>query len=130
MQYLLSVPPVYRWAATLVFAGIVVALSIAPGIGRPDDTLFSWLVVNTSTPIQKALHVTSYAALAVLWMWTLEPIESRVARITLTLVATVGLGAALEWQQTRVPGRFGTVSDVLLNALGAILGLLVALLLL
>jgi VanZ family protein len=92
--------------------------------------MFVWLVVHTATPVQKALHVGIYGALAVLWMWTLEPIESRLLRIVLALVASVGLGALLEWHQTRVPGRFGTVLDVILNAAGAIAGLLLALALL
>jgi VanZ family protein len=48
----------------------------------------------------------------------------------LVLVATVGLGAMFEWQQTRVPGRFGSVADALLNTLGAVAGLIAAILLL
>jgi VanZ family protein len=36
----------------------------------------------------------------------------------------------LEWHQTRVPGRFGTVADVLLNLIGAIIGLIAAMFLL
>jgi VanZ family protein len=63
-------------------------------------------------------------------MWTLASIESRLLRIALTIIATIGLGAILEWQQTRVPGRFGTVFDVALNAIGALIGLALALLLL
>ena len=130
MLKILSIAPGYRLVITLVLVGFVIALSIAPGIERPGDSMFSWLVVTTATPVQKAMHVAVYAALALLWMWTLESVESRLARIALTLVATVGLGAILEWQQTRVPGRFGTVSDVLLNLVGAVLGLLAALFLL
>ena len=130
MDSLLAVQLVYRWAITLAFAGIVVILSITPGIERPGDTIFGWLIVNTATPLQKALHVVVYAALAALWMWTLASVESRVARIALTLVLTVGLGATLEWHQTQVPGRFGTLADVVLNAVGAIAGVLAALLLL
>jgi len=130
LDSLLTVPPIYRWAITLIVVGVVVALSIAPGIERPGDSFFSWLIVNTATPIQKAMHVGVYAILAVLWMWTLQSVESRVVRVALTLLATVGLGAMLEWHQTRVPGRFGTVADVFLNAVGAIIGLLAALLLL
>ena len=77
MLKILSIAPAYRLAITLVFVGVVVALSIAPGIARPGDSMFSWLVVNTATPIQKAMHVAVYALLAVLWMWTLESVESR-----------------------------------------------------
>ena len=63
-------------------------------------------------------------------MWTLECIESGAIRLVLTLVACVGLGAALEWYQTRVPGRFGTVADVILNLIGSLVGLIAALFLL
>ena len=130
MLKILSIAPAYRLAITLVFVGVVIALSIAPGIARPGDSMFNWLVVNTATPIQKAMHVAVYALLAVLWMWTLDSVESRAIRIVLTLIACVGLGAVLEWHQTRVPGRFGTVADVVLNVIGAIAGLIAALILL
>ena len=62
--------------------------------------------------------------LALLLMWTLETVESRLTRVVLTLVLAVSLGAVLEWYQTRVPGRFGTIADAILNAIGAVAGLL------
>jgi undecaprenyl pyrophosphate phosphatase UppP len=126
LHWLLSVPPVYRWAITLVFVGIVVALSIAPGVERPGDSIFAWLVVNTATPIQKAMHLGVYALLALLWIWTLQGIESLSVRYAVVLVITISLGATLEWHQTNVPGRYGTLSDVLLNILGIIVGLIAA----
>ena len=126
MLKILSIAPAYRLAITLVFVGVVIALSIAPGIERPGDSMFSWLVVNTATPIQKAMHVAVYALLAVLWMWTLDSVESRAIRVAVTLAVCVGLGAVLEWHQTQVPGRFGTVADVVLNVIGAIVGLIAA----
>lgn len=130
MDWLLSVPAAYRWASTLVFVALIVALSISPGVERPGDNMFVWLVVHTPATLQKIMHVGVYAVLAVLWMWTLESVESRTLRLALSLAATVGLGALLEWHQTRVPGRYGTIMDVLLNVAGAVLGTLAALLLL
>ena len=130
MDWLLTAPPALRWALTLVFVGLIVLLSVTPGIERPADSVFSWLVLQTATPVQKALHVGIYATLAILWMWTLEPFESRWLRMALSLIGTAGLGAVLEWYQTTVPGRYGSLFDVLLNLIGAILGLLIALLLL
>jgi VanZ family protein len=41
----------------------------------------------------------------------------------------LGLGFALECCQTRVPGRFGTFVDAPLNAVGARIGVVVAVLL-
>ena len=130
MERLQSVPFLYRWFITLVFVGVIVALSVTPGIERPGDTLFNWLVINTATLIQKAMHVGVYAVLAVLWMWTLERIDSRLRRASLTLIITVGLGVLLEWYQIQVPGRFGSVIDVLLDLAGVLIGLIAALFLL
>ena len=130
MVWLLSVPASTRWGVTLFFAALVVALSISPGIERSGDNIFVWIIVRTPGLVQNIMHVAVYAALALLWMWTLESVESRIVLIALTLIATIGLGAVLEWHQTRVPGRFGTLFDVALNALGALLGLAMALLLL
>jgi VanZ family protein len=104
----------------------VIALSITPGVARPGDNAFVWLIVSTPAPLQKLMHVVVYATLALLWMWTLASVESRAVRITLVILITVGLGAILEWHQTRVPGRFGTVFDVLLNIIGTLIGIIAA----
>ena len=126
LDWLLSVPALTRWVVTLAFAALVIALSVTPGVARPGDSAFVWLVVNTPAPLQKLMHVVVYATLALLWMWTLASVESRAVRITLVILVTVGLGAILEWHQTRVPGRFGTMFDVLLNVIGALIGIIAA----
>ena len=115
-----------RWLITIAFATLVVILSVTPGRGQTDDSIFVWLVVNTPTLMQKLMHVAVYASLAFLLAWSLESIGPRPVRLAIALVLAIGLGAGLEWYQTSVPGRFGTLLDVLLNAGGAVLGLLVA----
>ena len=130
VDWLLSVSASWRWIITLILAAIVVTLSISPGVARSGDNIFVWIIVRTPTLIQKIMHVATYATLAMSWMWALESIESRTVRISLTIIVTVGLGTVLEWYQTRVPGRFGTVFDVALNAIGATIGLALALFLL
>ena len=130
LERLRTVHPAYRWLVTLALVALVVVLSVTPGIEQPGDSVFGWLVANTATPIQKAMHIVVYAALALVWMWTLATIESIPLRIALTLVFTAGMGAALEACQTRVPGRFATILDVILNALGSVVGIGLALLIL
>ena len=129
MDALQSVPVTYRWLLTLALAALIIGLSITPGVARPDDNLFSWLYASTSTPVQKLMHVTTYALLAFLWMWSLAGIESVRTRIAVSLAVTLGLGIVLEWYQTKVPGRYGTLIDVVLNTIGVALGLVAALLL-
>ena len=92
--------------------------------------MFAWLVVSTPTLVQKIMHIAAYAALAFLWVWTLEHIEQQPVRLAMAFALTLALGIALEWFQTMVPGRFGTLFDVLLNSIGAIGGLIAAALLL
>jgi glycopeptide antibiotics resistance protein len=125
-----NLPLPYRWLILLAFVALTVMLSIAFGSAQPGDTVFSWLVALTATPVQKALHFVIYAALAVLLMWTLDAIGSRTVRALLSATLAVALGAVLEWYQLSVPGRFGSFTDVLLNSAGAMAGLLLALLLL
>ena len=130
MKQLLDVSAPYRWALTLSFVLLITTLSLTPGHGSPDDSVFVWLLVNTAKPVQKLMHVISYAALAVLWMWTLSAVRSRAQRIAVTLLLTVALGLVLEVLQLGVAGRFGTISDVLLNVIGAIAGSILAIIVL
>lgn len=124
-----AVPVAIRWLLTAAFVALIVVLSVTPDRSRPGDTVFHWLVTNTATWLQKVLHVLVYAALAALLVWALDSVESRRLRMMLALVAAVALGATLEWYQLRVPGRFGNIGDVLLNAGGAVIGLIAAMLL-
>lgn len=101
-------------------------VSLIPGHPKPGDSTFIWLVANTPTLMQKVLHVCLYGVLALLLLWTFEGIQSRAYRFLISFILAVAFGAVMEWCQTKVPGRFGTVYDVALNAAGAALGLLAA----
>ena len=124
------VPSAVRWLLTAGFVALIVVLSITPDRQKAGDTVFDWLVTNTSTWLQKIFHVVAYAALAGMIFWAAEHIPSRRVRVAIALSGAIALGAALEWYQLRVPGRFGNLTDILLNSAGAILGLIAALLLL
>ncbi|MGB5304732.1 MAG: VanZ family protein [Gammaproteobacteria bacterium] len=115
-----------RITITLCFMAVLMLVSLIPGNHKPDDSGFFRLIATTPTPVQKALHVCFYGVLALLLVWTLDGIQSRTHRFLITLIIAVAFGAVMEWCQTRVPGRFGTVHDVALNTAGAALGLLVA----
>jgi len=105
---------------------LLMVASIIPGRAEPGDSVFVWLVAKTPTLLQKTLHIFLYAILTVLWVWTLDAIQSKWQRLIIAVAVAVCFGAAMEWYQTRVPGRFGTIFDVALNAAGALLGLCAA----
>jgi len=123
-----SVPPITRLLITLCFMGLLMAISIIPGRAQPGDSAFIWLVVKTPPLLQKVMHFCLYCLLTMLWIWTLDVIQSRPYRLAIAVTVAVCFGAALEWYQTMVPGRFGNIFDVALNAGGAILGLCIAIL--
>jgi VanZ family protein len=101
-------------------------VSLIPGHNKPGDSMFIWLVANTPTLMQKILHICLYGVLAVLLVWSLDGIQTRIYRFLLALFIAVAFGGIMEWCQTKVPGRFGTVYDVALDTIGAALGLLAA----
>lgn len=105
-------------------------VSLIPGHPKAGDSGFIWLIANTPTQIQKVLHVFFYGALTLLLAWTLEDIQPKTFRLLIALIIAVAFGAVMEWCQTKVPGRFGTVYDVALNAVGAALGFLAAVIIL
>ncbi|MCK5481120.1 MAG: VanZ family protein [Gammaproteobacteria bacterium] len=115
-----------RIVLTLCFLALLMLVSLIPGHPKPGDSTFIWLVANTPTLMQKVLHVCLYGVLALLLLWTFEGIQSRAYRFLISFILAVAFGAVMEWCQTKVPGRFGTVYDVALNAAGAALGLLAA----
>ena len=127
---LLNLPIPYRVAATILVFTAIVFVSVIPGRPQPGDSAFVWILAATPTIVQKTLHLIAYALLAALWMWTLEFIDSRAWRAGSALSIAIATGAAMEWLQLSIPGRFGTLGDVILNAAGAISGLLAAILLL
>lgn len=125
-----DMPIVARAAVTLLLMALLVAASIVPGRAQPGDSLFVYAVAKTPTLVQKILHVSMYALLTLMWVWTLEAIQSRPDRLLIAAGVAIIFGASMEWYQTRMPGRFGTIVDVGLNAAGAVLGLIAAIFLL
>jgi VanZ family protein len=105
---------------------MLMLVSVIPGNPKPGDSVFIWLISDVPTLLQKILHVCLYGVLALLLAWTLDGVEPRSFRFLIILVIAVGFGAAMEWLQTKVPGRYGTVFDVALDAVGAALGLIAA----
>ena len=105
---------------------LLMLVSLIPAHPKSGDSAFIWLVANTPNLMQKVLHVCFYGVLVLLLAWTLEGIQPRTYRFLIALIIAVAFGAVMEWCQTKVPGRFGTVYDVALNTIGAALGLLAA----
>ena len=115
-----------RIVLTLCFMALLMLLSVIPGHPRPAGSIFIRLVAEVPTLLQKILHICLYGVLALLLVWTLDGVEPRTLRFLIASGIAVVFGAAMEWFQTKVPGRYGTVFDVFLDATGTALGILAA----
>jgi hypothetical protein len=102
-------------------------LSSLPGALLPDDpehyALFYWI----SPSLQNALHVPAYAVLAGAWRWVLGAwLRSSRAQTIGAWAIAVAYGVFDEWHQSFVPGRYASLTDIVLNVAGVALGIWLA----
>jgi VanZ family protein len=122
-----SASPPIRLLTTIAFVLVIAALSLVPGNPKPGDSAFVWAIAKVPSLLQNVMHVILYGALTVAWVWTLVVVQPNRTRLRFSAAAiVVTLGAALEAGQLIVPGRFGSMADVLLNTFGVMMGIIVA----
>jgi len=111
-------------ALPLLIMGVLYWLSSLPGTPLPDDpalyALFQWI----SPSVQNTLHVPAYAALGWTWCWALGAwLRVPVARVIGACAIASAYGVFDEWHQSFVPGRYASLTDVVLDVAGAVLGI-------
>ena len=99
----------------------IFALSSIPDTGRIEsqvDKIFHWV----SPELQNLLHIPLFGGLAGCWYWALKPwIIGVNSRIAIAFIFTTIYSFADEYYQLSVPGRFGSFTDIGLNAISPIL---------
>jgi len=85
------------------------------------------MIESVQFPIRKAAHMTEYAVLSVLIMLALivDGLKGIRLPVISAIIATV-FAATDEFHQRFVPGRYGCLRDVLIDAAGSIIGLMIA----
>lgn len=109
--------PLLRLAPLLLMAAIYYSSSQSGGGPAPVDSarlVLDWL--------HNLLHVPAYALLAASWCLALPQRQSWPGAL-LIFALTVGYGVLDEWHQSFVPGRQCSAGDLLLDAVGAGLGI-------
>jgi len=108
-------------ATAIVYTAVLTLTSLLPSGTGP---LKGW-DASLSPDLQDALHLPAYSGLVVVWTlaWSTQFRTGAAAVIVITVVCTA-FGAAMEAAQYFIPGRTCSLSDGLVNALGAILGCL------
>lgn len=99
----------------------IFALSSIPDTGRIEsqiDKIFHWV----SPELQNLLHIPLFGGLAGCWYWALKPwINGFKNRIVTAFIFTTIYSFVDEYHQLSVPGRFGSFTDLGLDAIGSIL---------
>jgi VanZ family protein len=83
-------------------------------------------VIDLKPTLQNLLHIPMFAVLALLLLLVLQSFQiDNWKKIAIVLLASGFLGLVTEIIQIVVPGRFGGLTDLMLNFVGVILGLIV-----
>ena len=105
---------------TLGYMAGIYYLSSIPGEADPQDTLLSGIILWTPPALQNMVHIPLFGILAWLWYRTLgDWIKSSRLLLMLVFILATGFGILDEWHQLYVPGRYASMTDAALNALGA-----------
>lgn len=108
-----------RFLCPLAYMLAIYGLSSIPDTGAPEtalQTAFQWV----SPTLQNLLHIPLYAGLCYVWFWALSGMNHSVLERCFGAIAvTVVFGVFDEWHQMIVPGRYGSLTDMMLNSLGA-----------
>ena len=111
----------------LFFVALLYWLSSQPGTPLPDDPAFYRLLHWVPPSVQNALHVPAYAALTLAWRWALGAwLRTPSAAAFGACVIASACGVLDEWNQSFVPGRFASLTDIALDVAGVALGIWLA----
>lgn len=118
-----SNPHPWRLLLPLVYMAAIFALSSIPDTAAPEtglERVLQW----ASPELQNLLHIPLFGGLAWCWHWGLRSwVKQEPRRVGVALALTLAYSALDEIHQLGVPGRFGSLTDMVLNAVGAVLAL-------
>ena len=108
------------WLPPVLWMGVIFILSAQPSLPHAPDTLLD-------TILKKAAHMIEYGILAFLLWRALSRGRDTLAwsALVTAFLVSVLYAASDEYHQTFVPGRKGTPVDVGVDAIGALVALLV-----
>jgi hypothetical protein len=108
----------------LILVAALFWASSLPGIPSPDDPALYGVFLWLPPTLQNALHVPAYASLTLAWRWALRA-WSRTAGTGALAACVIALACGVldEWNQSFVPGRYASLTDIALNGAGVALGM-------
>ena len=102
------------WLLVVCWMGVIFALSATPSLASPFEPVYDFI-------LRKLAHVTVYVVLTLLVYGALRQHMARPTHAWLLALLSATLYACSdEWHQTFVPGRAGTVCDVMIDSMGIV----------
>ena len=113
-----------RWRILLPLGYMAAIYALSSISDDQPDTLAGALFLWVTPQWQNLLHVPLYAGLTLSWIWALGAFSLRRHKLLiLAFLLTALWGLLDEVHQAYVPGRFASITDMLLNVSGAILAI-------
>jgi glycopeptide antibiotics resistance protein len=112
----------------LIFARSIYLLLLLAASAIPMDRQIKGLqfIIDLKPTIQNLLHIPMYMVLAILFLQVLKNYQIEGWRRNFLVLLGAGLiGVLSEIIQIAVPGRYGGLSDIGLNFIGTIAGILI-----
>ena len=105
------------WLPVVAWMGLIFALSSVPGLSSGLDSAWDW-------PLRKLAHLVEFAVLAGLFVRALIKKDGRPTWGVLgaAIILTVLYSFTDEWHQRFVADRVGSENDVVIDAVGALVG--------
>lgn len=102
----------------LLFMAFIFIISSIPG--ESDDKMLKF-IIGLDPSLQNFLHIPLYGTLQFLWLQSFKKLGKKgIWSVLICFLITIGYGVFDEFHQTFVPGRYGSLKDMLMNGLGAL----------
>lgn len=105
----------------LILMGLIFISSSIPMDKNADVPKF---IISLDPTLQNLLHIPVFGLLPFLWLksFTKHSILTS-TKVIITLIITILFGCLEEFHQTFVSGRYGSLTDMLLNIVGIFMGI-------
>ena len=105
----------------LILMGLIFISSSIPMDKNADVPEF---IISLDPTLQNLFHIPVFGLLAFLWLKSFTKYAILTfTKVIITLIITILFGCLEEFHQTFVSGRYGSLTDMLLNIVGIFMGI-------
>lgn len=105
----------YKITILITYVLLLLGTSLIPMDQEIEGLNF---IIGLQPSIQNLLHIPAYAILSILLLQVLGK------RLMLVIVGAIVFGMINEWIQLAIPGRYPSMMDMVLNAAGSLVGII------